>query len=240
MEEFLANVAFPGGATFFCTQPYRCLAQEKFELAPHPFLSGDRDWLVELKMKRTEFPKALGWRSHSCVFSHTLAEWLGCNGYAYASTHDSFGTQGIAPNRHLWGLWHVPIYYMDNLDFSRSRFWPEREEQPFAHSLIETALGQDGFYLFDFHPIHLLLNTPNPDWYAAARSRFIAGEKTASLCYQGFGTRTFFDNLVAAMRDRGQISVPIIDGLRIFVGEDLKPRDVGSLPYRFDETRLGL
>lgn len=240
MEEFLAEVALPGGATFFCTQPYRCLERADFEIAPHPFLSGDRDWLAELKTKRAEFPNALGWRSHSCVFSHTLAEWISCNGYLYASTHDSFGIQGIRPSRQLWGIWHVPIYYMDNLDFSRNRFWPERNERPFSRSLLEVACHEDDFYVFDFHPIHLLLNTPNPEWYMIRRGQFLAGERIASLRYEAYGTRSFFDDLVAAMHGAGHKSLPIVEGLRAFVGEELKPRDVTKLPYQFDEMKLGL
>ena len=240
MEEFLAEVKWPGGGTFFCTHPYRCLNRDRFELAPHPFLTGDRDWLAELKTKREEFPKAVGWRAHSCVFSHTLAEWISCNGYVYASTHDCFGLQGIRPNQHLWGIWHVPIYYMDNLDFSRTRFSPSSKVQPFARSLIETACSSDGFYVFDFHPIHLVLNTPNPEWYMAKRAAFLAGEPVASLCYRGYGARSFFDDLVLAMREMACDSLPIVEGLRVFVGDNLTPRDITKSSYKTDEARLGL
>lgn len=240
MKEFLAEVTWPGGGTFFCTQPYECLIREEFELAPHPFLTGNRDWLTELKRKRAEFPQALGWRAHSCVFSHTLAEWISRNGYLYASTHDNFGEQGIRPNRHLWGVWHVPIYYMDNLDFSRSRFFPNSKEKPFARSLIENACRPDGLYVFDFHPIHLVLNTPNPEWYMTKREAFLAGERVAALRYEGYGARSFFDDLVVAMREAQCESLPIVKGLRAFVGGELEPRDPTKLSYRFDETRLGL
>ena len=61
MEEFLDEVTWPGGGTFFCTQAYACLNRDEFELAPHPFLTGNRDWLFELRTKRAEFPKAVGW-----------------------------------------------------------------------------------------------------------------------------------------------------------------------------------
>lgn len=240
MEEFLAEVTWPGGGTFFCTQPYACLNRDEFELAPHPFLTGNRDWLVELRTKRAEFPKAVGWRAHSCVFSHTLAEWLSCNGYVYVSTHDNFGQQGIRPNRHLWGVWHAPIYYMDNMDFSRSRFTPGIKEKPFNPALIKTACEADGFYVFDFHPIHLVLNSPNPEWYAERRAAFLAGEPIKSLRYPGPGARSFFDDLVVAMRANSCESLPIIKGLHAFVGAELTPRDPSSSSYQLDESRLGL
>jgi Polysaccharide deacetylase len=238
MAEFLSAVELPGGVTFFCTQPYACLDRKSFELAPHPYLGQGRAWLEELKTKRAEFPDAVGWRAHSCVFSHTLAEWLRWNGYAYASTHDNFGCAGLRPNRHMWGIWHVPIYYMDNLDFSRRRFSPERGETPFAAELIAQAVAADGFHVFDFHPIHLLLNSPDPDWYMSVRDRFLAGQPVSGLRHDGYGARSFFDDLLAAMLAGEMTSVKIIDGLREYTGE-LPLVPAADPGYRFDERRLG-
>ena len=48
----------------------------------------------------------------------------------------------------------MPIYYMDNMDFSSGCFWKEGAGKPFSDTMIETALGDDGIYVFDFHPIH--------------------------------------------------------------------------------------
>jgi hypothetical protein len=240
MVEFLTEIKIPGSSTFFCTQQYCCLDRKSIEIAPHPFLTGDRDWLEELKSKRSTFPSALGWRAHSCVFSHTLAEWISCNGYAYVSAHDAFGIAGLWPSRHLWGIWHVPIFYMDNLDFSRRRFAPERRERPFDSNLISTAISKDGLYVFDFHPIHLLLNTPDPDWYATTRVRFLAGDALKKLRYDDYGTRSFYEDLVAAMGKAGELSVSILEGLTAFVGEPIKSRPSSELPYDFDERRLRL
>ena len=71
MIEFLAGAQWPGSGTFFCTQQYHCLKHEKFELAPHPFLSGARDWLAELKAKRQNFqmPSA-GAHTRACSATH--------------------------------------------------------------------------------------------------------------------------------------------------------------------------
>ena len=129
---------------------------------------------------------------------------------------------------------------MDNLDFSRHRFCPETKEKPFDRSLIDTACRRDGVYVFDFHPIHLLLNTPNPEWYLARRDDFLAGERLAALRFGGYGARSFFDELVCAMRTAERDSLPIIKALNAFVGEEIRPRDINTLPYRFDEARLGL
>jgi hypothetical protein len=129
---------------------------------------------------------------------------------------------------------------MDNLDFSRRRFCPESEERPFDRSLIETAFRPGGVYVFDFHPIHLLLNTPDPEWYMARRDAFLAGERIAQLRFDGYGARSFFDDLVHAMHALSCDSLPIIEALCAFVGEDVRPRDVSTSSYKFDEARLGL
>jgi len=34
--------------------------------------------------------------------------------------------------------------------------------------------------------------------------------------------------------------LPIIKALNVFVGQEIRPRDVNTLSYKFEETRLGL
>ena len=72
------------------------------------------------------------------------------------------------------------------------------------------------------------------------RGAFLAGEPIASLRYEGCGARSFFDDLVAAMREAGCESLPIIEGLRAFVGDELTPRDITKSSYQVDEGQLGL
>ena len=217
MEEFLAAIRIPGRATFFCTQRYECIADTGHETAPHPFLGPTGDWAAELAAKREEFPQAKGWRSHSCVFSHLLAQELAAAGYEYISTHDDFGRSGIRPHRHCWGVWHMPIYYMDNLDFSASRFWAKRHHRSFDPKLLATALDGNGVYVFDFHPLHLLLNSPSAEFYLERRDRFLAGEPISDLRYPRYGTTSFYRDLCDAMASAGIESVGMSDALRIYV-----------------------
>jgi hypothetical protein len=195
MSEFLSTHEIAGTATFFCTQPYECLRDAGHELAPHPLLVAGTDWENELARKRREFPAARGWRSHSCVFSHLIAEWLGKNGYDYVSTHDQFGVAGLEPTRHSWGIWHLPIYYMDTLDISAA---------PALH-------------VFDFHPIHIMLNSPDPDFYFATRDRFRAGEPAETLRHKGYGVANYFADLRAALLAAGSASIAMGDALGAFL-----------------------
>ncbi len=206
MAAFLDEVPIPGRATIFCTQRYACLEGTHHELAPHPYLGESSDWSRELSSMRQMLPHARSWRSHSCVYSHIVAEWVGKNGYECVSTQDRLYQKGNMPIRETFGVWQFPIYYMDNLDFSDQRFWGRAGRRPFEFGLIETALKEPGHYVFDFHPIHLLLNSPNFEFYAAAREGFKSEEGIASLAFSGYGVRNFYNDLIIAMRATGQIS----------------------------------
>lgn len=207
MAEFLRDIEIPGEGTFFCTQRYACLDRSAHEVAPHPTLQEGGDWKDELMRMRDLFPDARGWRSHSCVFSHLLAEWLAGNGYRYVSTNDQFGQKNIRPIRHPWGIWHFPIFYMDNMDFSSGHFWNGESEAPFSDAFIDAALDDDGVYVFDFHPIHLLINTPDRDYYFSVRDQFKGGASIREVAYKGAGTRTFYDRLCAAMKQKRKKSI---------------------------------
>lgn len=217
MMEFLELCAWPGRGTFFCTQAYAALAAREHELCPHPYLGTDSNWDTELASMRRTFPLARGWRSHSCVFSHTLAEQVAAMGYAYASTQDDLGNCGLHPHRHAWGLWQMPIYYMDNLDFSHARFWPESAHVPFSTSLIDAALEGDALYIFDFHPIHLMLNSHSAASYFERRDAFKRGDDLRALRCDEPGVHDFFRQLTERMALADVRSVSIGDALNAWI-----------------------
>jgi hypothetical protein len=211
MVQFLSAYKLPGPGTFFCTQIYPSLSGAGHEIAPHPFLGAGSDWQRELEARRQQFPDAVSWRSHSCVFSHGLAEWLLRNGYRFVSIFDESGIAGLRPNRLSWGIWHLPIYYMDSLDLGRRQFQPDGDTGPFDERLIEQAISIPGLYVFDFHPFHLLLNTPSVEFYMIARERFRAGADLLSLRHPGWGAASFFEALCERMQEAGLTSTRMSD-----------------------------
>jgi hypothetical protein len=217
LDEFLACYEVPDRCTFFCTEPFSSLKAPHYELAPHPFLPEGVDWTEELVAKRKMLPAAVGWRSHSCVFSHLIARWLGENGYRYASIEERFGQSGLCPTRHPMGtIWQIPIYYMDTFDISRQMFWSGDDVSPFDGGLVDRALTTEGTYLFDFHPVHIMLNTPHPEFYFAARDRYRAGVAARKLRFEGRGVGSFFAELTQKMRQMGAQSTAMIDVLDRF------------------------
>lgn len=213
MVEFLGTTPIPGRATFFCTERYDSLEASGHELCPHVYLAAGVDWDVTLNQARNDYPTATGWRSHSCVFSHILAEQLATLGYEYVSIHDELGKTDLEPHRHAWGLWHLPIYYMDNLDFSMPRFWGESAPAPFDRRLIEDAVNGNALFVFAFHPIHIALNSPSAEEYFERRDRVAQGMSLADASWEGVGTRDFYLELCSTMEQAGQRSSAMRDAL---------------------------
>ncbi|MCB1738822.1 MAG: hypothetical protein KDK91_00510 [Gammaproteobacteria bacterium] len=225
MQEFLEAVEIPGTATFFCTQDYPCLSATGHELGPHPFLGEAQAWGAELEQKRQMLPEAQGWRSHSCVFSHMLAEQVASMGYRWVSTHDDFGRADVRPHRHCWGVWQMPIFYMDNLDFSQSRFWAGMEHKPFSRQIIDTAVSGAGVYVFDFHPIHLLMNCGSADWYFKQRDPFLNGAPLEHIRSPQPGVHDFFVELCETMKREGIRSMGMTEALDGYCDEHAREQE---------------
>jgi hypothetical protein len=213
MEEFVREFPIPGAGTFFCTQRYEALEGGPHELCPHPTLEPDGDWAAELDRKQAEFPDARGVRTHSCINSHLLSIEFKGRGFEWVSARDEPGRRGIAPYREAWGVWHVPIYYMDNMDFSFGDYWPDASASPFGRELLEVSTREEGVYVFDFHPIHLMVNSTSAEDYFARRDRFKAGEPLEEIRCEGYGAGDYYTDLIALMGQAELESVSISDAL---------------------------
>jgi hypothetical protein len=213
MREFLGSTPIPGAGTFFCAYPYPGVDYGSHEPAPHPFLGEEGGWEDVLAETRRNFPEAAGCRPHSCVWSHMLSVRLAEQGYAYISCWDQIGRRDIRPHREAWGLWHLPIYYMDTLDISAPRFWPDRELEPFSAEFIDAAVGGEALFVFGFHPVHLMLNSTSAEAYLERRDAFHAGEDPADLRCPGLGVADFYRALCERMEAEGEASRTMRDAL---------------------------
>jgi len=218
MREFLDTVRIPGQGTFFCTQRYEALG-EPHELGPHVRLEAGAKWEAELDAGREMFPDAVGFRAHGCVAGHWLSARVASRGYTYISSQDIFGTPSPGPFREAWGVWHVPIYYMETLDLAFAENWPdEPPHRPFSDELIDRAIGSDELCVFVFHPIHLLLNSESVEGYVARRKELLAGASSDEARHRGTGARTFYDRLVDEMEAAEISSVTLAEVVRQAAG----------------------
>lgn len=199
MEEFLEAYPDLPPSTFFIHHASRDWRPGHHEWGPHPTIdprdpSHTSAWQVAEAASH-------GIRSHSCVSSHRLSvEWANA-GFLYQSNETQLFGNGAAPIRTAWGIWELPISYMDNMDMWFAENWPGTGHIAFADHVIATALSCTRTYLFDFHPIHIAFNSPNPGRYAELRRRHADGASAWRLGSSGVGVRTFFERVLQAIHE---------------------------------------
>lgn len=205
LTAFLERLPVPGTATFFAHQRYECLLGSPHEVGPHPFITHLDGWRTELRALAGSLGRPVrGTRTHSCVFSHMVGVGLAEDGYEYVSQASTLYADGLRPHRHPWGLWELPIYYMDNMDFWMTRNWPDLGHRVFDPRWIERAVQGEDLYVFDFHPLHVALNTRSPEDYQQVKGRVIQdGVSPFDLAFPGRGAREYFEQLCDAMRGAG-------------------------------------
>ncbi|MZP29507.1 hypothetical protein GTO91_07280 [Heliobacterium undosum] len=212
----------PGKATFYCTQPYEYLEKriEDVEIAIHPRLDWGADWLDEITKLKAALPYSSdGIRPHSCAYSQLLGVHLRNAGYTYISQVTLPNLANPKPYRHPWGIWEAPIFYMDNMDFTLAENWKNSKHTPFQRKIIDTAVHGDGVYVFDFHPIHLMLNTPDRAYYQENRNKL---GQAGPIAYSGYGTRSFFEELIGEMKKYDVLSYTVDDTVKLFEGVDVE------------------
>lgn len=215
LARFLEEFPVPGRATFFCHDAFASVAASPHERCPHPFIADLDGWQDPLRdLTQRVDAAARGVRPHSCVFSHMVGVGLHALGFDYVSQANNLYQSRLAPFRHPWGVWELPIYYMDNMDFWMPANWTDLAHQPFDRQWIDAALANDDLYVFDFHPLHIALNTRAPDDYQRVKPAILSG--TASpfdLTMAGRGTREFYLELCQAMTDAGHRSLSCSEAL---------------------------
>lgn len=225
METFLKDLDIPGSATFFCTQRYRdfdAAFRGIHEIAAHPVFRPGADWKDATLRLREDLGGVVGVRPHSCAYDHHLGVFLAENDFRYVSQSSWLFHDGLHPHYHPWGLWEMPIYYMDNMDYSHVGL-PGQTHQPFSPQLIDNALKSESLFVFDFHPILVLLNAANAREYGAwveeGRPDIRASAGTGKS-----GSANFLAQLSAAMRSVGCESVSLGELARTLDGAPVARR----------------
>ena len=205
---FLERYPLRGEATFFLWQPFKDLELATHELGPHPALSDSRPWAETIE----EFEVRWGrrgstFRAHSCVYSHVLGVKLAQLGYTAVSQATFLYQDGLKAYRHPWGIWELPIYYMDSMDFTLSRNWPGVAHLAFDPEVIRRSIAGEHLYVYSFHPLHVLMNISSYEQYQSVREKIVRREVSPySISFGGRGSRTFFEELLEWMERSGQSS----------------------------------
>lgn len=182
--ELLADAKVP--FTLFCTHETSLLDSfrelDGSELSIHPNLydvapcpseaeggplhAARRAWaLAEYRRKIAELkrivPEARGMRCHDLLCSSSIAALFASEGFEYISSRVAWLEPGLRAFRHHSGLVELPIWFEDDIWFTRDDGGPCPGELAFA-------LEDDGLKVLSFHPIHLYLNTRSSAHYREA------------------------------------------------------------------------
>ena len=187
-----ANIA----ATWFITHHTSCIerlrANPKFELGIHPnfndLLQGDFrngktaeevvDRLLEI------VPEAKSVRSHSMTQSSRLLDLFANKGLTHDANHFIPLQAGISlkPYIHWNGMIKVPYCWEDDVAIIYEDFEPSQ------------ALSS--LMVFDFHPIHVFLNTEQMDRYERTRHEHGNPSKLKGYRFDGVGSRDYLQQLM--------------------------------------------
>jgi hypothetical protein len=146
--------------TIFATHKTEILSKFNFdyEIGIHPnflnIIQDDHAAVIKDLMKM--FPSAKGVRSHGLYEYSNLLELYKKNGLEWDSSQLLYLCKNISPYLHPSELVRLPIFWEDDDYIPLAKNW----------NLSELHLEQEGIKCFDFHPVHLRLNTCDPRQYA--------------------------------------------------------------------------
>lgn len=183
------------GATFFCTGPYDFRGLDRIETALHPNFLPDStqgadpesvvSWLKSL------YPEAIGTRSHRYFWHVGLRPVLLRHGLRYDCSQIMPGQSHLGLAEHL-GLKRGATWWSDNMHL-RHGLDPAFFDPP--------GLTAPGLKILDIHPVHVCLNTPDPDWFRTTMAGLpplpeLTEEIVAPLRHPGAGIGTWLEQAV--------------------------------------------
>jgi hypothetical protein len=172
--------------TMFCTDNYPVLSERpRTEIALH-YNMENGGFEQSFKYIAEQFPEARGSRGHSLAFSERLRPVFRERRIAYDSSYLMYCLPHIRPFLIGRGLWEYPIYFMDMFHMEMAM-----NNGPEAPAKGELALS--GLKVLDFHPVHLLLNTPTFEFYFQHKHFYHDTEGLLRHAYPGFGVRSLFE-----------------------------------------------
>jgi hypothetical protein len=183
-------------ATFFCTHdsPLMMDLRENkvHELGIHPnfnkFFSGPNgpaeNHGVEFVLDSllSFFPNTKSLRSHSLVTGDPVTKHLMSRNISIISNIliPYYSGMVIRPYIDWYGLLNVPYYFQDTLILYKN----------IPGVSIGDVTGVHGLKVFDFHPIHVFLNTENLDRYERTRQLHQNPKELIKHRFEGYGTRS--------------------------------------------------
>lgn len=206
-------------ATWFITHESDAISRlrnnsQLFELGIHPnMLCGSTHGKTQdevLTHIKEIVPDAVSMRTHGL---YQTSPWLTKAAKEYGIQTDVSlflpRAKNLQPHKINWNgssLWRLPYFWEDDAEmFDDNPIW----------RLSDERLNVSGLRIFDFHPIHIVLNTDNFSKYEELKKR-----KPLSLwdkafieehIYTGFGPRNIFLELVNNLKGKGTTITELVN-----------------------------
>lgn len=192
-------------ATFFVTHNTPVLNRIrqncKFELGIHPnfnfLLSGtsenESNYLEVINNLMEIVPEAKSVRSHSLTQNSRLLDIFQKAGLTHESNHfiPYHSNIELRPWYHWNGLIRVPFGWVDDVHCLLGN-----EGNKYQQSQFDIGMQTKGLKVFDFHPIHVFLNTESLDRYENTRHVHQKPAELISHRYEGYGIRSILIELL--------------------------------------------
>lgn len=175
----------------------RLRENEKFELGIHPnfnpLLDGkgsNAEQIIDEILRIV--PEAVSVRSHSMVQSSRLVDLLHRKGLVFECNNFIPEQSGIILKP--WRLWNGMVKI--------PHFWEDDAECIYkSGATYSSLLERDGIKVFDFHPIHVYLNTEDLARYDQTRNLHNNAGELLKHRFSGVGTRTYLLDLLSAFKN---------------------------------------
>ncbi|TCU71754.1 hypothetical protein EV204_106221 [Tissierella praeacuta] len=186
----------------------------------HPnFLSNSSqggNYLEVIDYCKSILPESISFRCHRYFDVNDITEIFIKRGFKYDSNLCTY-LQNIEPFVHRSGLIRFPIYFEDgayllhkgNLNFKNSG---------------EGLFCQPGLMVLNFHPMHIVLNSPTFDYMSNIKSKVLRKEwnnlkykEFMDLSYKGYGIRNFFLELLDFIKKNGIKTYTLNELYTIFI-----------------------
>jgi len=153
-------------ATLFATHQSPLLEElnpQQFELGLHPnFNQVNGDFEKPLRELKTLYPNAKGGRSHSLFVSSHILQLYMKYGLKYESNIFLFNHQNLQPVIRFKDFISIPFYWSDDKYISLGS----------TFTLNQLHLDALGLKVFNFHPIHIFMNTSSETHYESYRTHY--------------------------------------------------------------------
>ncbi len=184
-------------ATVFSTHDYVALRDtnaQMLEVGLHPNFNEVTAEGYEDKLRTLQrlYPQAVGVSSHAMLSGTTLLELFRRAGLQYDRNILRYKDAAAQPFVYHNGLLRLPIFWEDDIWFTL---------EPGAR-FSTTILEHEGFHLiFNFHPIHLFMNTASAEHYQSFKPYQHELGRLAQYRRAEYGARSFFEDLTTYLQN---------------------------------------